>query len=494
MTEGPAIPTPLAAVTWISSADTKESAAAEIVVEFVSPASNRPEVEIPGDAGGRWQVRVDRHAGDACAGDGIEDRGKPWRAAGATLIRALRERAARRSSGGVDIVLTVDIDDLSIEALVIGLVAGSHELRLSGSGEERHLPHVRLVSERDVSSAVRRGNLLGRATAFARDLANLPSNLKSPQGLAEYARRALASANVDFRVRDERWLLDRGFGGVLAVGGGSSEPPRFMEISWAPPESAGEALPHVVLVGKGITFDTGGISVKPPANMHLMKTDMAGGAAVLAAVSAIADLAPRVRVTALVPSAENMLSGSAYRPGDVVTHYGGLTTEVSNTDAEGRMVLADALAYAVEDLAPDVLIDIATLTGAMKVALGMRTGAVFTADAALDAAIRNSGSAVGERWWRLPLSEEHAEAVRSTIADLRQAPGGPGAITAALFLKEFAGDARWVHLDIAGPARSEDAYDEVNPVASGFGARTLATFVEWCAENVEPARTPPSQP
>ncbi|WP_148262489.1 leucyl aminopeptidase family protein [Hoyosella subflava] len=494
MTEGPAIPTPLATVTWISAAESKESAPAEIVVEFVAPASNRPDVEIPGDPRGRWQLCVDRHAGDARSGDGIADPGKPWRAAGATLIHALVEHAARRSADGVDIVLPADVDDPSAEALVIGLVAGSHELRLSGSAEERHLPHVRLVSERDVSSAVRRGNVLGRATAFARDLANLPSNLKSPRGLAEYARSALTSVSLDIRVRDEGWLSDRGFGGVLAVGGGSCEPPRLIEISWAPPESESEQLPHVVLVGKGITFDTGGISVKPAANMHLMKTDMAGGAAVLAAVSAIADLAPRVRVTALVPSAENMLSGSAYRPGDVVTHYGGLTTEVSNTDAEGRMVLADALAYAVEELAPDVLIDIATLTGAMKVALGMRTGAVFTADTALDSAIRNSGSAVGERWWRLPLSEEHADAVQSTIADLRQAPGGPGAITAALFLKEFAGDSRWVHLDIAGPARAEDAYDEVNPVASGFGARTLTTFVEWCAQNVKPSRMLPSQP
>jgi len=212
--------------------------------------------------------------------------------------------------------------------------------------------------------------------------------------------------------------------------------------------------------------------------MHLMRTDMAGGAAVISALIAVARRGLPVRVTGLVPCAENHLSGSAYRPGDVVRHYGGATTEVQNTDAEGRMVLADAMAYAVRNLKPDLLVDIATLTGAMKVSLGLRTGAVLTSSDVLAAQVVGAGSRVGEKWWRMPLLEEHADAVRSEIADYKQCPPGPGGITAALFLQKFAGDVPWAHLDIAGPARSEKVYDEVVAGATGFGARTLVELAE----------------
>ncbi|MDQ2721879.1 MAG: M17 family metallopeptidase, partial [Actinomycetota bacterium] len=184
----------------------------------------------------------------------------------------------------------------------------------------------------------------------------------------------------------------------------------------------------------------------------------------------------------LVPCAENSVSGSAYRPGDVVTHYGGTTTEVSNTDAEGRMVLADALAYAVDTLAPDLLVDVATLTGAMKVALGLRTGGLFATTDELAQRISTAGAQVGERWWRMPLLAEHAEAVQSELADLRQGPPGPGGITAALFLREFTSGSPWAHLDIAGPARAEQAYDEVAPVATGFAARTLVELARGLAQ------------
>ncbi len=187
--------------------------------------------------------------------------------------------------------------------------------------------------------------------------------------------------------------------------------------------------------------------------MHLMRTDMSGGAAVIAALRAVAELRLPVRVTGLVPCAENHVSGSAFRPGDVVRHYGGQTTEVTNTDAEGRMVLADALAYATRQLKADVLVD--ELAGRVAAA----------------------GAAVGERWWRMPLLDEHAEAVRSEIADLRQCPPGPGGITAALFLREFTAGLPWAHLDIAGPARAEQPYDEVTPGATGFAARTLVELV-----------------
>ncbi|MGH3864148.1 leucyl aminopeptidase family protein, partial [Actinokineospora sp.] len=210
----------------------------------------------------------------------------------------------------------------------------------------------------------------------------------------------------------------------------------------------------------------------------LMRTDMAGGGAVIAAVEAIGRLGLDVRVTALVPCAENHMSGSAYRPGDIVRHYGGRTTEVTNTDAEGRMVLADALAYAGATLKPDLLVDVATLTGAMKVSLGMRTAGLFATDDALAERLREAGARVGEAFWRMPLLEEqYADAVVSEVADIRQCPSGPGGITAALFLRHFTGDTPWAHLDIAGPARADKSYDDVVPGATGFAARTLVELV-----------------
>ncbi len=214
--------------------------------------------------------------------------------------------------------------------------------------------------------------------------------------------------------------------------------------------------------------------------MHLMRTDMSGGAAVISAVRAIAGFGLGVRITGLVPCAENHMSGSAYRPGDIVRHYGGRTTEVTNTDAEGRMVLADALAYATTRLNADLLVDVATLTGAMKVSLGLRTGGLFATDEELAARVLSAGERAGEAWWRMPLPDdvdslgaELAEAVPSDIADVRQCPPGPGGIVAAAFLREFTDGLPWAHLDIAGPARAEKAHDDVAPGATGFATRTL---------------------
>jgi leucyl aminopeptidase len=252
-----------------------------------------------------------------------------------------------------------------------------------------------------------------------------------------------------------------------------------------PSQRDSDGRPHLVLVGKGITFDTGGLSLKPADGMQLMRTDMAGGGAVISAMLSIARLGLPLRVTGLVPAAENHVSGSSYRPGDIVRHYGGTTTEVGNTDAEGRMVLADALAYAVRHHEPDVIVDVATLTGAMKVALGVRTGGVFASDPAIERRLRDAGDRVGEAWWPMPLLEDHAEDVRSEIADVRQTPPGPGGITAALFLREFTSGLPWAHLDIAGPARAESGYDEVVPGATGFAARTLVELAaSYAADHV----------
>ncbi|PZS37827.1 MAG: peptidase M17, partial [Pseudonocardiales bacterium] len=256
------------------------------------------------------------------------------------------------------------------------------------------------------------------------------------------------------------------------VGGGSARPPRLLELAWDP-SGASPAEEHLVLVGKGVTFDTGGISIKPADGMHLMRTDMSGGAAVIAALLAVGQLTLPLRVTGLVPCAENHVSGSAYRPGDVVRQVNGTTTEVTNTDAEGRLVLADALAYAVRTYKPTTLVDVATLTGAMKVSLGLRTGGLFATERELAERIQAAGEAAGELWWPMPLIDDHAEGLRSDIADLRQCPPGPGGVTAAMFLREFTGGLPWAHLDIAGPARAPECYDEVNAGGTGFATRTL---------------------
>jgi leucyl aminopeptidase len=410
-----------------------------------------------------------------------------WRTAGAALVRATSARLAGDVEAGrwtprtVQVHLPPDTTAHQVAALALGCVVGSHRYRVTHIDGPPKMTTVRLVAPlgqapQPLATAVARAQLLGRATGLARDLANTPSGHKDPAWLAGTAARlATTVPGLRATVRDERWLAEHGFGGVLAVGGGSARPPRLLELAWNPPVVSSEMNTegHLVLIGKGITFDTGGISIKPADGMHLMRTDMSGGAAVIAALLAIGQLELPLRVTGLVPCAENHVSGSAMRPGDVVRHVGGTTTEVTNTDAEGRLVLADALAHAVRTLHPSTLVDVATLTGAMKVSLGMRTGGLFTTEPELAERIRAAGETVGEAWWPMPLVADHVDEVRSDLADLRQCPPGPGGITAALFLQEFTAGLPWAHLDIAGPARAEQDYDEVNVGGTGFAARTL---------------------
>ncbi|PWK91662.1 leucyl aminopeptidase [Lentzea atacamensis] len=406
-----------------------------------------------------------------------------YRVAGAALVRALSGEDAPRTT---DVLLTPDFDAEKVRAFVLGAALGGYRFKVTGEVAPKRVGSLRLVTgdtgfEEVLTSAALKAHALATATSLARDLANAPSNVKDPRWLATTAAKLAEKVDgLSAVVRDEKWLRQQGFGGVLAVGGGSSRPPRFLELTY---DGGGSNAPHLVFVGKGITFDTGGISVKPADGMHLMRTDMAGGGAVISALMAVARRQLPIKVTGLVPCAENHVSGSSYRPGDVVRHYGGATTEVQNTDAEGRMVLADAMAYAVKNLKPDLLVDVATLTGAMKVSLGLRTGAVFTADDSLAVDVIDAGERAGEKWWRMPLLEEHVEAVNSEIADYKQCPPGPGGITAALFLQKFAGDVPWAHLDIAGPARSEKVYDEVVAGATGFSARTLVELAERFARH-----------
>jgi leucyl aminopeptidase len=368
-------------------------------------------------------------------------------------------------------------------ALVTGLLLGSHRFRVSRRVVPAQ-PTVRLLATAaelpELSATVATAVVLASATALARDLASMPSDVKTPTWLVATAAGLAAEVpGLTSEIWSPARLAEEGFGGILAVGGGSSRPPAMLRLNWAPVGARIDER-HLVLVGKGVTFDTGGISIKPAAGMHLMRTDMSGGAAVIAAILAVARLSLPMRVTALVPAAENHVSGSAYRPGDIVRHFDGTTTEVGNTDAEGRMVLADAIGYAVRELEPDIIIDVATLTGAMKVALGMRTGGMFASEDGLAALVLDAGERIGERWWRMPLLDHVAEDVRSDIADVRQTPKGPGGISAALFLRHFTKGLTWAHLDIAGPARCEKPYDEVGEGATGFAARTLVELVRGC--------------
>jgi len=420
------------------------------------------EVREVSDGGVRWLVGIG--AGEA----------KDWRAAGAALVRAVGGDEDKPVKA-VQVELGPDANGEQIAELAMGAWLGGYRYKVSEDGPRASLRTVRLLTpfERAVpaySDVLGRARELAEAATLARDLANTPSNVKNPAWLADTALRVTDGlAGVKATAYDEKWLAEQGFGGVLAVGGGSASPPRLIELTYRPRG----ATKHLLLVGKGITFDTGGLSIKPAAGMHLMRTDMAGGGAVIAALRAIAALRLNVRVTALVPAAENHVSGSAYRPGDVVRHYGGITTEVGNTDAEGRMVLADALVYGIRRFRPDAVVDVATLTGAMKVALGTRIGGLFASEDELAQRVLAAGERAGEAWWRMPLLDEYVEAVEGELADVRQAPGGPGGITAALFLREFVDGVPWAHMDIAGPARAESPYADVVPGATGFAARTL---------------------
>lgn len=311
------------------------------------------------------------------------------------------------------------------------------------------------------------------ATIAARELVNMPSNTKNPAWMVRQARRLARTVGAQVQVLDVPALRAGGFGGVLAVGAGSASPPRVV-IARRPGRG-----PRIVLIGKGITFDSGGLSLKPREAMMLMKTDMAGAAAVLCALPLVPD---GMDVTVLVGLAENAIGGGSYRPGDVITHVDGSTTEVRNTDAEGRLVLADLLAYTRAALRPDVVVDLATLTGAATVALSREYGALYATTDALRDGLVAAGTAVHEQLWPMPLEQAYAPALRSEIADRCHIPTtevGAGSITAALFLQQFAPDVPWAHLDIAGPARATASAGLRQIGGTGFGAALLG---QWLAD------------
>jgi leucyl aminopeptidase len=409
----------------------------------------------------------------ATAAPDVEPRGIDTSGA-ADAVRAAAGRLARDLPDGPVWLNCRGLRGARLAAFAEGLALGAYRFTLRPAAAAPPGP-VHLVGTDD-AGAVERGLRSAAATLWARDLANTPAATKTPAWLGAQAARELGRVGVDVTVHDERWLAGNGFGGILGVGGGSASPPRLIQASWRP--RGARAGVHVVVVGKGITFDTGGIDLKQGTGMRMMHTDMAGGAAALAALRSIAERRLPVRTTVLVPAAENAFSGSALRPGDVVRHFGGRTSEIMNTDAEGRIVLADALAYAAARLRPSVLVDLATLTGAMKVALGLRVGGLFATTDALAGALGAAGRATGEPLWRLPLSSDYAGTLHSDVADAQNSPGNPGGITAALFLEPFTGGLPWAHLDIAGPARSPEDDGMFSRGATGFGARLIARWVE----------------
>ncbi|KAB3523178.1 leucyl aminopeptidase family protein [Corynebacterium sp. zg254] len=412
-----------------------------------------------------------------------------WRAAGGSLVRRISTQIDGHPVRAKKHLVQVRVPDVAtatnVQSLVIGLVVGNHTLVTSHTKKAR-VQAVNIVFEHTdpsrvqaLSEAAAHGERLAQATCLARDLSNTPSNIKTPEWLANKALTAVEDIpGVKVRVRDKAWLKSKGFGGILAVGAGSKHKPALVEMEWNP-DRVGQRRRRksVLLVGKGVTFDTGGISLKPAAGMGSMRTDMTGGASVLAAFRALAQMQVPRRVVALIPMAENMVDGKSYRPGDVVEHYGGITTEVSNTDAEGRMLLADAVAYGTKKYKPSTVVTLATLTGAAKLALGLRVGAVFAPNWGKGVKLARRGAVVGERWWPMPMLEYLEDAVDSTVADVHQTPKGPGAVTAAMFLRRFTRGVPFYHLDIAGPGRAESTFDEITPLGTGFGARTLINWL-----------------
>jgi leucyl aminopeptidase len=324
-----------------------------------------------------------------------------------------------------------------------------------------------------LAAAVRRAAVVVDAVCWARDLVNTPAGDMPPAEIAREAQRMARSVGLTCKVWNESQLEKGGFGGILGVGKGSVNPPRMIELTYT---GAGNATP-IALSGKGIAFDSGGLSIKDAKGMETMKLDMGGAASILATMKAIARLKPKINVIAAIPCSENMPSGSAQKPGDVITHRGGKTSEVLNTDAEGRLVLADALAFLVEKK-PQLIVDTATLTGACVVALGTGITGALGNDDGLVRDLVDAGGATGEPIWQLPLHRDYRQLIDSSVADIKNVgERWGGAITAAWFLAEFVGDTPWCHLDIAGPAFNDRGTDLSPRGATGVPVRALVRFV-----------------
>ncbi len=395
--------------------------------------------------------------------------------------RALRKIGIKRAAtilhgagaGGIS-------PEAAAQMIAEGVLLGLYRYREFKSPEDEREPQELLIVVRDpeqvraVEEGVRRGRILAEATNFARDLANKPGSILTPGALAEEARKMASELGFSCEILEREDMEKLGMGALLGVARGSHEPPKFIVLEYSgDPDSPSK----ISLVGKGITFDSGGLSLKSQEHMKGMHNDMGGAAAILGAMKAIGELRPEVNVLALIPAAENMPGGGALKPGDILKAMNGKTIEVENTDAEGRMILADALCYARRRGAAEI-IDVATLTGACHIALGDLCAGAFTNSQKLLEEVKEAASEAGEKIWELPMIEEYKEQIRSEVADIKNTGGRyGGAITAAQFLAFFVEDTPWVHLDIAGPVRSEKERGPLVKGATGVMTRTLANFL-----------------
>ncbi len=368
----------------------------------------------------------------------------------------------------------------AVQAAVEGIVLGTYRFdRYKTAGSEtKALTRITVLGSARADAkvardAVKRGQVVAEAVCWARDLVNTPAGDMPPAEIAREAQKMAREVGLRCKIWGKPELEKGGFGGILGVGAGSVNPPRLIELWY---KGAGTETP-IALTGKGIAFDSGGLSIKDAKGMETMKCDMGGAASILATMRVIAILKPKINVIAAIPSSENMPSGSATKPGDVLTHRGGTTSEVLNTDAEGRLVLADALAYLAEKK-PKVIIDTATLTGACMIALGDQITGAMGNDDALFRDIGAAGDAVGETMWQLPLYGDYRRLIDSTVADVKNiGERYGGAISAAWFLAEFVGDTPWIHLDIAGPAWADKVSDLGPKGGTGVPVRTLVRYL-----------------
>jgi leucyl aminopeptidase len=395
---------------------------------------------------------------------------------------AVSKRLASKKLGTVAVALPEAGEPSSVaSALTEGLIVGTRGSDLRKSEPSRHPFETLLIvvppdqpAGAEVDEGVRRGVIVGDSVNLARDLVNTPPAEKPPMLLAARAREVAIASGLVVKVWSEARIKAERFGGLIGVSAGSNEPPAFVILEY---RKGGDA-PTLALVGKGVTFDSGGLSLKPSASMEDMKSDMTGAAVVLATLSAVARLKLPVNLRGYLILTENMTGGRAMKLGDVLTMRNGKTVEVLNTDAEGRLILADALSYAVESK-PDLLLDLATLTGACIVALGLKIAGLFSNDDVFAQAVLDAAKSTGERAWRLPLDDDFQDALKSQVADLKNIGGKwGGAATAAKFLQQFVGESRWVHLDIAGPSWVDADSGTCDSGGTGCFVRTLIALIE----------------
>jgi leucyl aminopeptidase len=400
-----------------------------------------------------------------------------------TATRFLRSKGAR----SIATLRRSQLDlERSVQAFVEGALMGLFEpdMYKTENKEERRIDEIIIVTSAEgaegaLAKGVERGHIIAEAVNLARELSNEPSSTLTPTELAERSREVASKYGLDIDVLDEARMKELGMGALLGVARGSDEPAKMIVLRYEPDgtEPMGNDADIIAIVGKGITFDTGGISIKPAENMEKMKYDMSGAAATLAAMQAIAQFKPKVNVIGIMPTAENMPSGRAYKPGDVLRAMGGKTIEVINTDAEGRLILADAITYA-RKLGATKIIDLATLTGAVSIALGPFNVAILGNDQAFIDEVRQAAKEVGERFWQLPMDDDYKEFIKSDIADIKNSGGRyAGTITAAWFLREFVEDTTWVHLDIAGTAWENERKPYMSKGPTGVAIRTLINYV-----------------